>query len=75
MDNVELPGSVLDILVKPQNGSIVTSTEGSEISDDDDLLEEESSAKEEKEGEETSDQTELSEASIAEEKQEPSFEP
>ncbi|KAK9750693.1 hypothetical protein RND81_02G214300 [Saponaria officinalis] len=76
MDNVELPGSVLDLLVKPQNGAIVIPIEGSEISEEDESLEEiESSGNEEKEGEEIFDQTDLSEALVAEEKQEPSFTP
>ncbi|KAL9226164.1 hypothetical protein vseg_002007 [Gypsophila vaccaria] len=76
MENVELPGSVLDLLNIPQNGSVVIPTEGSEISEEGESLEEiESSTEDEKEEEEISDQTDLSEALVVEEKEEPTFAP
>ncbi|KAH9626160.1 hypothetical protein KSS87_017684 [Heliosperma pusillum] len=69
MDNVELPGSVLELLVKPQNGSIVVPTETLEISEEDDSPE----GKETSAEEETDEVVE--EKEIVDEKWEPSFKP
>lgn len=71
MDNVELPTSVLESLLKPQNGSLVTPTVEVEIPSEDKAVEEEDSS----EAAEKPTEVDESEALSALQKDGPTFQP
>ncbi|XP_021757075.1 alpha-1,4 glucan phosphorylase L-2 isozyme, chloroplastic/amyloplastic-like isoform X1 [Chenopodium quinoa] len=72
IDNIELPASVLELLVKPQNGSVMTPTVEDEAPNKNEPLEEKESSEALEKPVELKDETEVL---SVEQKQQPDFKP